>query len=497
MSLKKTAVSGVKWTTVSAAVASIMQLIQIAILARFLDKDAFGLMAMALFVIGISQIFIDMGISNAIIHKQEVNKKQLSTLYWLNIFIGIVIFLFVIGISPLVAYLYDTPELKPVIMWIAVSFLILPWGQQFDTLLRKDMKFKSLALRDVLAKSAGLVISVVLAYLGYGVYALVFANLASAIASVVLLTIIGVKYYRPRFVFSIKSLKNQGFFSFGLYQMGEKIINYFNSNFDTILIGKILGMESLGLYNIAKQLVMKPFQILNPIITKVAFPTFAKVQNDTLRLKNMYLKVIRLLSSANSPIYILMILLAKPIILLFFGSDWIEAVPIFQVLAVGTLFISIGNPVGSLQLAKGRADWGFYWNLGMLAIMPLTIWSGSFYGLIGIAVALAVFYIIGTYILSWKLFILPLTQSKYVEYIWSFSKPILLSIISAILPYLILNFISSLNIYIELIVGILIYGLCYSILSLYFNRKLILEGLDSLNIRIPSFMKQDLQNNKI
>lgn len=484
MSLKKSAISGVKWTTVSAAVASIIQLLQIAVLARFLNKDDFGLMAMALFVIGISQIFIDMGISNAIIHKQEVNKKQLSTLYWLNIILGIIIFLFVIAISPLVARIYETPELKPVIMWTAVSFLILPWGQQFDTLQRRDMRFRSLALRDVFAKIAGFIISIALAYLGYGVYALVFANIASAVVSVILLTSIGIKRYRPQFVFSLSSLKEQGFYSFGLYQMGEKIINYFNSNFDTILIGKTLGMETLGLYNIAKQLVMKPYQIINPIITKVAFPAFAKIQKDTLRLKNSYLKVLRLLSSINSPLYIMIILLAQPIILLFFGKDWIDATLILKLLAIGTIFISIGNPVGTLQLAKGRADWGFYWNLALFFIMPITIWAGSFYGIIGVAWSLAIYRTVITYIFTWRFFIYPLTKATYLEYIWAFTKPIFLSAISIIIPYTVLKIISSTNIFIELGLGVVLYGISYIGLSIYFNKELIEEGLDSLNIKL-------------
>src|SRR5690606_37488388 len=106
-------------------------------------------MALALFVIGISRIFIDMGISNVLIHKQQVNKFQLGSLFWANILLGIIIYGVIVLSSPLIAHFYDSPNLRGVINWIGITFLIIPWGQQFDALLRRDMRFKSLAIRDI------------------------------------------------------------------------------------------------------------------------------------------------------------------------------------------------------------------------------------------------------------------------------------------------------------------------------------------------------------
>lgn len=462
-----------------------MQLAQIVVLTRFLDKEDFGLMAMALFVIGISGIFIDMGISNVIIHKQKVNKYQLSTLFWLNILMGLGIYLMVILFSPLIAQFYTTPDLKGVIDLTAVSFLILPWGQQFEALLRRDLKFKALSIRDISSKGIGLVVAVFLAYRGFGVYSLVYANLITVFISVALLVILGFRDYRPKLLFSYSSLKSKGFFSFGFYQMGEKLLNYFNANFDTILIGKILGMEALGLYNIAKVVAMKPYQILNPIITKVAFPIFAKVQNEVPRLKRAYLNVILALTSANAPIYILIIILAKPLVQIVFGPEWIEAAPILQLLVVVSLCNSIGNPVGSLQLARGRADWGFYWNLGMFVFMPLTIWAGSFYGLLGVAYAVAIFKIIITLLPSWYFFIRPLCHAKFGEYLFSFTNPTALALAAGLFPVLLRW--GSENVYIEVFGGGVLYVIGYVLLSFYFNRKIVQEITEI--IKIPSLKK--------
>lgn len=475
MGLKQQAVGGVKWTSASAVIASSLQLVQVAVLARFLDKDDFGLMAIALFIIGISRIFIDMGISNALIHKQRVNKFQLSTLFWINILLGVIIFGLIILSSPLIAHFYDSPDLRGVINWIGVTFLIIPWGQQFGALLRRDMRFKSLAIRDILSKFVGLAVAVILAIKGFGVYALVYANLAGASVATLLLFGLGMKNYRPSFIFSYRSLKSKGFFSFGLFQMGEKLINYFNSNFDTILIGKLLGMEALGLYNIAKILTMKPYQILNPIITKVAFPVFAKVQNDLTKLKRAYLKVVNILSSTNAPVYLLMIVLAEPLIQIAFGPEWLGAVPILQLLSIAYICNSIGNPVGSLQLAKGRADLGFYWNLGLFVFLPATIWLGSNFGLIGVAGSIAIFKMIITLIPAWYFFIRPLSKASLKEYFHSFSYPIFIAIFAAILPFFMIIWLEEMNPILQLLIIGTFYAIGYVLLSFKMNKVMVEE----------------------
>lgn len=487
MGLKQQAIHSVKWTTLSTVIGSLMQLAQIVVLTHFLDKKDFGLMAMALFVIGISRIFIDMGISNALIYKQHINKYQLSTLFWLNIFIGGILFLIIIAISPFVAHFYETPALKGVIDWVAVSFLIIPWGQQFEALLRKNLRFKILAIQDISGKTVGLIVAIVLALLGYGVYALVFASLATSAVFVLVQSFVGFRDYCPKFIFSYRSLKKKGFFSFGLYQMGERLVNYFNSNFDTLLIGKLLGMEALGLYNIAKILAMKPYQILNPIITKVAFPVFSKLQEDTTKLKRAYLKCIQLLTSSNAPIYIFMILFAHPLIHIIFGPEWQAAAPILQLLSIGSLCNSIGNPVGSLQLAKGRADMGFYWNLALFIFIPTTIWLGSFEGLIGVALYLAVFKIFITLFPSWYFFIRPLSKATLYEYFTSYARPTAIALFAGLLPLFAVLYIS--NNYVQVIAGGLTYIVLYLFLSFLLNKVMVQEIISFLPSKIKKWLK--------
>lgn len=468
MSLKKQAVGGVKWTSISAIISAVVQLLQVAILARFLGKKDFGLMAMAVFVIGISQIFIGMGMSNSIIHKQNVNKYQLSTLFWLNIFIGFAIFGILFVLAPAIADFYETPELTGVLRWIALTFVIIPFGQQFETLLRKELRFKELSIRDIIGKLVGLVIAFVLANYKFGVYSLVYSNLATAFISTILLVCYGLGNYKPMLIFSGRSLKGKGFFSFGLFQMGEQIVNYFNSQFDTLLIGKLLGMEALGIYNIAKTLAFKPYQIINPIITKVAFPLFAKVQHDVQKLRDTYLKMIRILTTVNGPIYAIVIVLAKPLIYIFFGKNWSAAIPFLQILSVSALCNSIGNPIGALQLARGRADLGFYWNLGLFLLLPVSIWMGSKYELTGVAYMLALTKII-IIIPAWRLFIFPLCKASLRDYLLSIIKPSILALVCGLIAYPVLLILY--NQYLSFLVGSLVIIIGYFLLNLIFNKK--------------------------
>lgn len=471
MSLKTKAVGGVKWTAVSALTASISQLLLIAILARLLDKIDFGLIAISSFIIGFTQIFLDMGISNAIIHKQDVSNDQLNSLYWLNIFSGIIIFFVVFLTSGFIAKVYNEPKLQNIVNLTSTTFLIQPIGAQFDVLLRKELKFKSLAIRDVISKIIILLSGCVFGYLGFGVYSLVYSNIIGLSVSTILVFFIGIKVHKPKFHFVYSDIKP--FLSFGVFQMGEKVMNYFNSQADNIIIGKFLGMEVLGTYNIAKNLVMRPAQIINPIITKVSFPVMAKVQNDIPKLKHIYLKSLRLMSSVNFPIFIFMSFFARDIVLTMFGNKWQDAISVLSILSIYSLIRSTGNPVGSLQLARGKADWGFYWNSILLIFVPLTIYVGSFWGVVGVCYAFLILQVI-LFPIGWKFMINRLCQANFGEYLLCFLRPLAIALVAASTSYFICLYFNIGSFY-KVLIGLAIFGLLWIFLNFIKNKEFIEE----------------------
>lgn len=470
MSLKAKAISGVKWTTLSTVVTTILQLLQLAILARFLDPSAFGLMALVMVVIGFSQAFLDMGISNAIIHKQEITKNQLSTLYWVNILAGLLLFCIISIAAPFVASLYEQSELTELIMIVALTFIIQPFGQQFMILWQKEMRFSEIAKIDIVNKSISLIVSVYLAYKGYGVYALIYGTLAGVVSQTVQFMYKGLKEYRPSFVFKLGEIKE--FLGFGAYQMGEKMINYFNFQIDTMLIGKLLGIEALGIYIVAKQIIMRPAQIINPIITKVTFPTMAKIQDDTVKLKNIYLKTINYLSSINFPIYAFIFIFAHDIVMIMFGEKYFEAIYIMQILAIWGAFRSTGNPVGSLLLAKGKANWGFWWNLGLLFYVPVGIYVGSYWGLEGVSLGL-IWLQVSLVIPNWYFLVKPLCGAEFVEYHREIVIPALVAFGAGAVSFLAVIYVEqiALKFLVGSVVGVIVVlGLNYAI-----NKKFLVE----------------------
>jgi len=471
LSLRKQGISGVKWTSSATIITTLLQVLQVAILARFLSASDFGLMAIVMVVIGFSQAFLDMGISNAIIHKQYVTSRQLSTLYWVNILAGIGLYGIIYLLAPWIASFYHEAKLEDIVKLVGIIFLITPYGQQFFVLLEKELQFRTLAKISILNKFISLLITTYLAYRGMGVYALVYGAISSAVFTTVQYILIGIKNYKLSFTFDIYEVKE--FVQFGLYQMGERTINYFNSQFDTILIGKFLGVESLGVYTIAKELVMRPAAVINPVLTRVAFPTMAKIQNDIPRLKQLYIKMLNFIATINFPIYIAMIILAPELITIIFGDKWDRAIPLVQILAIFGAIRSVVNPIGSLLLARGRADLGFWWNFGLFFYVPLSIYIYSFWDLEGIAWGMVINILI-LQLPSYYVLVKPLCGAGLKEYFWQILRPMLFSVI---IYYIVNTFYFALcpNIFLKMLCVLGLIIVLSFILNKFFNKVFMSE----------------------
>lgn len=398
-------------------VGTTLQFITLAILARLLSPSDFGLMGMIMVVIGFAQVFADMGISNAIIYRQDTTKDQLSSLYWLNILSGIVVFFIVCASTPLVAAFYHEPRLNNLLYLAALIFLITPFGQQFQILLQKELQFNQLAKIEIARSFINSIVTIILAIKGIGVFSLIWGQLAGASLRVLLLSCWGLRHWMPGPRFCRRDLK--GYVSFGLYQMGERTINYFNSNLDYLLIGALLGAKPLGYYTLAYNLIIRPSEMINPIVTKVAFPVFSKVQKDINKLKKGYLKVLQLLSSVNFPIMAGMAVVAPVAVPIIFGEQWQPSIILIQILTIVGLLRSTGNPVGSLLLAKGRADLGFKWNVALMVTQIPGLYLGAkLGGTVGVAVAFAI--LMGIYsIFNYLILIRTLLGHCLREYVFS------------------------------------------------------------------------------
>ncbi|MEX1033249.1 MAG: MOP flippase family protein [Cellvibrionaceae bacterium] len=377
MTLKNQALGGVKWTTASTLIVTGLQFAQLSILARFLEPDDFGLMAIMMVVIGFSQAFQDMGISQAIIQRQNITHTQLSSLYWLNIAAGLIMCLFVIAIAPLVAEVYDDSRITELMTILSSVFVLVAIGNQYRVLCQKELDFRTMEIINVIAAIAALTVAITLAVQDFGVLTLVVAMLTQAGFASALFLWVGLRHYhKPSLVYRHSEL--QGFFGFGLYQMGERSINYISANADKLLIGKLVGMSATGFYNLAWRLIIFPLSSINPIVNKVAFPVYSKVQNDPAALDRYYSFNVKALSAVTMPLLAFLLFFSQEVVRVILGEGWAATAELLPALALVGIMKALGNPGGALILALGRADVGFWWNV----VWAISIVTGLTIGLL-------------------------------------------------------------------------------------------------------------------
>ena len=392
MSLKRQAAKGAYWTGTSSVVVTVLQFAQLAVLARLLVPEDFGLMAMMMVVIGFAQAFADMGVSNAIIQRQDTTDQHLSSLYWLNILAGTVLFLLLLAAVPAIEAFFAEPRLAEFIPVTALIFLIAPFGQVYQALLQKNLRFRELAVSETSAAAVSAAVAITAAIAGQGIYALIFGQLANIACKTSVLIGYGWPDWRPSLQFHRRDLDN--YLSFGLFQMGERAVNYLNERLDQLLIGVLLGAEALGYYHLAFNLVILPVARINPVLTRVAFPIFARIQDDAAKLRHGFMTMQQVLAALNFPLLLGLAVVVPVFVPTVLGEQWAPSILLVQILAGVALLRSTGNPVGSLLLAKGRADLGFYWNLLLiLTQMPAVYVGAKVSGTEGVAGALLLMHI--------------------------------------------------------------------------------------------------------
>ncbi len=464
-----------RWTTLNTICQTAMQFLTLIILGRLLSPEAFGLMAMILVVVEVVNVFARMGLGEAIIYKKEVTQNEVSSLYFLNILVGAALFVGVFFSAGLISGLYSEPDLVPLVQIISSLFFISSLGIIFEVLLRKHLLFDTLSKVNISVHFFAFIVMVVLAWWGAGVYALVLGHVSLHIIKTALLILVaGRKKWFPRLHFNFFEIKF--YLKFGIYMVLAMSINQFNTRVDQMLIGAILGPIILGFYNMAFRIIYQPINKVNPILTKVAFPFFSKIQDETPRLKRNYLKYINLIMSINTPALAGITGLAPVLIPLFLGDKWDESIPIIQALAFYVLIRSIFNASGSLMMAKGKANWTFYWTAVMLFVIPSTTFAAlkASESVLWLCFALgAMFFFF--FFLHYALFLRNLIGPCFKEYILTIARPFALSASMGLFTYLL--FLSLKGWPNIALASLLVpFGVIYyAIMTVYFNPSFVDE----------------------
>ncbi|HAD82856.1 MAG: hypothetical protein A2509_10890 [Candidatus Edwardsbacteria bacterium RIFOXYD12_FULL_50_11] len=434
------AISGVRWSTAGTVLKAAIYLIQMTVLARLLEPADFGLMAIVFAVIGLALLVTDLGTSNFIISSQDISPSQLSSLFWMNILSGIcvsaVLYLSSLGL----AKYYQELKLQQLLRLASALFLVVPLGLQFAALMQKQLRFKIITAIETAAVLCNLVISIFLAVKGHGVYSLMAGVMAQYVLSAVLFLLLGLRTYRIQPGFSPGDV--QSYVKFGLYQTASGLMSYFNFQLDIIIIGRLFGPELLGFFSLAKNIALKPLELINPAVIRVAYPVLSQYQSDRAKQNNLYLSFINNLSSITFPIYAAIGIMAEPIVGLLLGDKWGSVVPLLRILAVYSAARSVWQPSGTLMLSKGRADLHFYWSGLMLLLIPATVLLGYRWGIMGVALCLMAGQLLAL-LPNYIFWIRPVASIGYGAYGRSLGRPLLLAAASGIVSYGVVFWIPS------------------------------------------------------
>ena len=475
MDANKIAKKGVKWTSISTVTTALVGLLRLSILTRFLEKSDFGVVSIVMIVLGLTQTFSDLGFAAAIMHKQNLSRKEFSSLYWIQLLAYTFIYLIVAAFSPLIAVFYDTEILNVLLPITLVDLLFMGIGRLYGILLQKNFQFRIIALRSIISAFLSLIVAVVLAVSGAGIYSLIVSTLFHTLMANIWNLIAGQKQIRLQFTLQVK--ENIPLIKIGLYQTGAQIIDYLASKIDVVLIGKFLDMEVLGLYSLAKELLFKIISIVNSIAVNVTTPILAVKQGNKKSLGYSYCKTIHYLTLVTFPIVLFIVSLSRPLIVLLYGINFIESAGLIILLTAWVIEVCVHNPVGGLVTATGKTDLSFYYTLIRIFINTLAVFISVKFSIQAVALGQSVASMLIFFILFYMV-IQKITGLSLMSFLGSFAKQGIICLIIGI-PFTLFVNNNVLSLSNNPIVQLLIYGglllSIFTVIEYCFMRKELVE----------------------
>lgn len=374
------------WVFIDSSGQRVLQFIIGIILARILLPEEFGLVGMIAVLITFSQLFIDSGFSFALIRKEKVARIEYETVFWFNTCISIFFFILLWFSSPFIADFFNKPILTKIVRAVSFGLLINATGSIQNIGLRRALKFKELSITGISSKLISGIIAIFLAINGFGVWALVFQQLLNNFLRV------GFMFFfnrlLPRLNFSLRTFKE--LFSFSSKLLYGGIVYSVVSNIYPIIIGRYFSASDVGFFDKAKTIQGTPVQFFTGIVQQVTLPTFAKIQSENDRFKNAYRNAIKLSFFAIILPLGLIVISAKPLIIVLLTDKWLPAAEILQIIALGGMFYPLSALNVNIIGIKGRSDLVMYLQFSKDALTILGVLIGIWFGIKGLIISYTV-----------------------------------------------------------------------------------------------------------
>lgn len=349
--LRGRALKGIGWVAIEKWGVRLVALGVFVILTRTVSPEAFGLISITSVVTTLLLVFVDAGFQKALIQRRTLNPLDATTAFWTSLGIGVGLYILAYVASPLVAAVYRMPDLTAVLRVLALTLVVNALAGVPAALLERDMAFRALAMRNIVGTIVGGAVAVPLALLKFGVWALVAQSLVTAVTAAIALW--ATTRWRPQLRYSAQALRD--LWRFGVSVLGIELLNKVQDNLDKMIIGVVFGDAVLGLYYVAQRLILIVADLITTVIGKIALTTFSRLQDDKDRLSRGFIQMTFASAIVAVPVFGVIAVFSEVLIRFLSGDQWVQAVPVMQVLAVAAALAAILYFDKNTLLAVGQS----------------------------------------------------------------------------------------------------------------------------------------------
>lgn len=349
-------IHGVFWSAVEKYSGFVVSIIITMVLARLLQPEDFGVIAIVTVIIHFLTLFCTMGASPAIVQKDNLTQEDLSVIFSSFLLIGIALAVVLSMLAPLIAEFYEDNRLVLIIRILSVNLVFSAANLVPNALMIKHLRFRQMAIRSLSIQIITGFVSIIAAYNGLGLYSL----LISPIATAIYMFCYNSHFYPQKFTYKINIEPINKIFSYSAFQFGFDFINFFSRNIDKLIIGKTMSSADLGYYEKSYRLMQLPLSYISSVISPVMQPILRSFQDERQIMADKYNRIIRLLATISFPVGITLYACSEEIIVLFYGSNWLKAVPSFSILCLSLPLQIILSTSGAIYQAANSTKMQFY-----------------------------------------------------------------------------------------------------------------------------------------
>lgn len=440
------------------------------VLAKLLAPEDFGLVAVAGMVVETLRIFKDLGLSQALIYRQDDIERASHTMFFMVIGLNVLIFLCAVLVSPLAGHFFNNPSVVPIIAIMASNLIWTSIRAVPDALMNKELSFQKMVMPEVIPVGVGSIIGIAMAYQGFGVWSLVARSLIVSVGGMLLIW--PYTRYRPTFQFD-RSIAHD-LLKYGRHIIGSSVVMVAVYNIDKFFISKLIGVGALGIYALASNIANLPISQFGHIVCRLMFPVFSRMNRDVSVLRPAFLKTIHYTACITFPMSIGIAMYGPDAIAVLYGDKWSAAALPLQFLAVYALFRSLSVVIYEMFKATGRPDlMQLYVVIRLVLIGALGIPVITQYGLVGICGLVALVNgIVFAFEARRVAGYLAISLSEFLRVL---SLPLFASImfIPAIYWAIRLNF--GVMTFVQVLFGIGVTGICYALAVFLLDKVIVSE----------------------